>query len=116
MDVMEGCTQCASTSTIGVITMWANIVKAGAQVFNAVGTTALAAGTAAEALNHSANALKNLAIVAEETSAQYVDNARGDRELAQVERLAKYEEAKAKALAAARARALPAVTEVPTLG
>lgn len=100
--------------------MWTNIVKAGAQIFNAVGTTALAANTAAEALNHGANALKNLAVVAEETSAQYVDNARGDRELAQVERLAKYEEAKAKAIAAARARAaaitVEAETAVPKLG
>lgn len=96
--------------------MWTNLVAAGAQIFNAVGTTAMAANTAAHALNHGANAMKNLALVAEETSAQYVDNARGDRELAQVERLAKYEEAKAKALAAARARALPAATEVPQLG
>lgn len=99
--------------------MWTNIVKAGAQIFNAVGTTALAANTAAEALNHGANALKNLAVVAEETSAQYVDNARGDREVAQVERMAKLEEARAKALAASARRAaltVDAEPSVPTLG
>lgn len=75
--------------------MFANITASVAQIFNAVTTVASAA-------NYGAKALENLAIVAEETSGQYVDNARSDREIKQIERMAAYEQAKAKALSKAK--------------
>ena len=81
--------------------MFANITSSIAEIFNAVTTVASAA-------NYGAKALENLAIVAEETSGQYVDNARSDREIKQIERLAAYEQAKAKALAKKKQLALEA--------
>lgn len=85
--------------------MFANITASVAEIFNAVTTVASAA-------NYGAKALENLAIVAEETSGQYVDNARSDREIKQIERLAQYEAAKAKALAKRKQLALEATTDV----
>ena len=85
--------------------MFANITSSIAEIFNAVTTVASAA-------NYGAKALENLAIVAEETSGQYVDNARSDREIRQIERLAAYEQAKAKALAKKKQLALEAATDV----
>ena len=85
--------------------MFANLTAAFAQTFNAITTVASAA-------NYGAKALENLAIVAEETSGQYVDNARSDREIKQIERMAAYEQAKAKALAKRKELALLAPTDV----
>lgn len=72
--------------------MFANITAAIAQTFNAVTTLA----SAAEKLAKTAD---NLATVGVEASGIHVDNARSDREIRQIERLAQYEAAKAKALA-----------------
>ena len=84
--------------------MFANITAAIGQTFSAITTLA----SAAERL---AKTCDNLARVGEETSGIYVDNAKTEREIRQIERLAQYEAAKAKALAAARALAAP-VTDV----
>ena len=85
--------------------MFANITAAIAQTFNAVTTLA----SAAEKLAKTAD---NLATVGVETSGIYVDNARSDREIAQIERKARYEAAKAKALSAAKSTALTAPIDV----
>ena len=78
--------------------MFANITAAIGQTFSAVTTLASAAERAAKTLD-------NLARVGEETSGLYVDNAKMDREIRQIERMAQFEAAKAKALAHAKARA-----------
>ena len=85
--------------------MWANITTSIAKTFDAFTTLANAA-------NSGAKAIENLCIVAEETSASYVDDARNDREVKQIERRSAYEEAKAKALAKRAALKLEAPTDV----
>lgn len=85
--------------------MWSNITASIAKTFDA-------ATTLANAANLAAKAIENLAQVAEETSATYVDDARADREIKQIERKAQYEAAKAKALAAAKRTALTAPIDV----
>ncbi len=69
--------------------MFANLTTAFAKSFNVIGTLA-------DAADLGATAIKNLAEVAAETSGTYKDNAKIEREIKQVEKLAEFAALRAK--------------------